>query len=709
MIPLRLSLRNFMCYRDNVPILLLEGIQVVCLCGDNGHGKSALLDAMTWALWGKARAQSDDELIHIGQSEMEVELEFIARGQRYRVLRKRSKGKPGRAGQSILELQVSSSQRAFKPITANTLRETQERIIELLRMDYQTFINSAFLLQGRADEFTTKPPGERKRILGEILGLSFYDELESRAKELGKEREDRLKNIEQELQSIEQELEHKEEYEAQFQESRAALSTLEEQVKTQEEEFKALQASKVRQDAKRGQLEEMEKRIHQAQEEIASLERQTKERSQRIQEYQGVLDSYGGKLAQLQSALKEIGPIEETLKAKRGQMQELSNEIHYLKSHNSQLKKDMEELKEKIDLLSKGEAKCPLCETEIGVEGRDRVIAKYDEQGRDKGDYYRRNKAEADRKEGDLKVLTKETEGLEIKLTQRRSQTEKQMAVLEQERAQAEKYLPVEREALQRDGESLSRWQTNLRSDEELKVGVLKEVVNLEGLEHKLADVQRDLKALSQSREEARDQMMAAQLKVERCLYLEEERGRKRNSLKELTKERSIYADLTKAFGKKGIQALLIDSALPEIEQEANRLLGLITDYRMNIRIESQRLTQKGLPVETLDIKISDELGTRSYELYSGGEAFRINFALRIALSKLLARRAGAPLPTLFIDEGFGSQDNTGREKLVEAINAIRDEFERIIVITHIDELKEAFPVRIEVTKTPQGSTFWMA
>lgn len=709
MIPLRLSLRNFMCYRDNVPILLLEGIQVVCLCGDNGHGKSALLDAMTWALWGKARAQSDDELIHIGQSEMEVELEFIARGQRYRVLRKRSKGKPGRAGQSILELQVSSGQRAFKPITANTLRETQERIIELLRMDYQTFINSAFLLQGRADEFTTKPPGERKRILGEILGLSFYDELENRAKELGKEREGRLKNIEQELQSIEQELEHKEEYEAQFQESKASLSTLEEQVKTREEELKALQESKVRLDAKRGQLEEMEKRIHQAQEEIASLDRQTKERSQRIQEYQGALDSYGGKLAQLQSALKEIGPIEETLKAKRGQIQELSNEIHYLKSHNSQLKKDMEELKEKIDLLSKGEAKCPLCETEIGVEGRDRVIAKYDEQGRDKGDYYRRNKAEADRKEGDLKILTKETEGLEIKLTQRRSQTEKQMAALEQERAQAEKYLPVEREALQRDGESLSRWQTNLRGDEELKVGVLKEVVNLEGLEHKLADVQRDWKALSQSREEARDQMMVAQLRVERCLYLEEERGRKRNSLKELTKERSIYADLTKAFGKKGIQALLIDSALPEIEQEANRLLGLITDYRMNIRMESQRLTQKGLPVETLDIKISDELGTRSYELYSGGEAFRINFALRIALSKLLARRAGAPLPTLFIDEGFGSQDSAGREKLVEAINAIRDEFERIIVITHIDELKEAFPVRIEVTKTPQGSTFWIA
>ncbi len=90
--------------------------------------------------------------------------------------------------------------------------------------------------------------------------------------------------------------------------------------------------------------------------------------------------------------------------------------------------------------------------------------------------------------------------------------------------------------------------------------------------------------------------------------------------------------------------------------------------------------------------------------MYSGGEAFRINFAIRIALSKLLARRAGAQLQTLIIDEGFGTQDAEGRQKLVEAINSIKDDFERILVITHIEELQDAFPVRIDVYKTAQGS-----
>ena len=150
---------------------------------------------------------------------------------------------------------------------------------------------------------------------------------------------------------------------------------------------------------------------------------------------------------------------------------------------------------------------------------------------------------------------------------------------------------------------------------------------------------------------------------------------------------------------------MLIEMALPEIETEANRLLGRMTDNRMHIKIEAQRQSKKGELLETLDIKISDELGMRSYEMFSGGEAFRIDFAIRIALSRLLAKRAGAPLPTLIIDEGFGTQDNTGMEKIKEAINSIQDDFDKIIVITHIEELKDAFPMRINVIKTAEGST----
>ena len=125
----------------------------------------------------------------------------------------------------------------------------------------------------------------------------------------------------------------------------------------------------------------------------------------------------------------------------------------------------------------------------------------------------------------------------------------------------------------------------------------------------------------------------------------------------------------------------------------------------LKLQLKEGRM-QRGMPSEELDIRIADEVGTRSYETFSGGEAFRIDFALRIALSKLLARRSGAPLPILFIDEGFGSQDSAGQERLREAIQAIQSDFQKIIAITHVEQVKDSFPVRIEVTKTAAGSTF---
>jgi DNA repair protein SbcC/Rad50 len=85
-----------------------------------------------------------------------------------------------------------------------------------------------------------------------------------------------------------------------------------------------------------------------------------------------------------------------------------------------------------------------------------------------------------------------------------------------------------------------------------------------------------------------------------------------------------------------------------------------------------------------------------------------VNFAVRIALSKLLARRAGTQLQTLVIDEGFGSQDGQGREKLVGAIRSIQDDFAKILVITHIEELKDEFPTRINIVKTGAGSRIIM-
>ncbi len=180
-----------------------------------------------------------------------------------------------------------------------------------------------------------------------------------------------------------------------------------------------------------------------------------------------------------------------------------------------------------------------------------------------------------------------------------------------------------------------------------------------------------------------------------------------REEKEQLNAEIARLKVLERAFSKDGVPAMLIEQALPELSEEANRILSRLSNYSMSVTFDTQREykdAKRADKMETLDILISDGSSTRDYETYSGGEAFRINFAIRLALARLLSRRSGAQLRTLVIDEGFGNQDTEGRQRLVEAIGQVADDFDMIIVITHIEELKEQFPKRIEVEKTTSGS-----
>ena len=705
MVPIKLALRNFMCYRDKVPPLYFEGFHVACLCGDNGHGKSALLDAITWALWGKARAKSDDELIYLGQNEMEVEFEFSVGPNRYRVLRKRSKAGLKRDGQSLLDLQVATPE-GFTSIQGNGIRETERKIVEILRMDYQTFINSAFLLQGKADEFSTRKPAERKEVLANILGLSLYDKLEKLAKDYAKEREILQQRLDSDITRIEQELSQKPNYELELNETQAAISSLGTEVEKQESALTALRQSRDALKFKDEQCREIGKRIEQLERQIQHLNSVAEGHRSKIERYEKILSNYQGEFDGIKTRLDDLARQEQDLGKRREDEKEISNQINLLRSTNVQLKKEMEELKEKIDLLGKGDAECPLCGTELGVEGRKRIMANYEAQGREKGDAFRANHSTIQQKEEEWKSLRQDISKLEAAVTSGRMRLERQAGALEKERTEAERSLPQEKEGMERAqkaGEDLGK---SLQDDNQTRKAIMAQIEALPQLERELAQAERAYQELRDRERKLREKLGKLQEGLHRLAQMEKERERNIKEQRQVAEEKSIYDELATAFGKRGTQALIIEKALPEIEEEANRLLGRMTDNCMHLKIESQRDTKKGDTIETLDIKIADELGTRNYEMFSGGEAFRVDFALRIALSKLLARRAGAPLPTLIIDEGFGTQDSAGREKLVEAINSIQDDFEKILVITHIEELKDAFPARIDVIKTEEGSTF---
>ena len=855
MIPIKLAVRNFMPYRDKVPPLYFDGIHTACISGDNGNGKSALIDAMTWALWGRTRAKSDDDLIHLGQTEMEVEFDFAVGQQPYRIIRKRSKPKRrGSPGQTILELQVATGD-GFKSITGDSVTQTQQKIIDVLHMDYETFKNSAYLRQGHADEFTLKKATERKQVLANILGLSFYDELEAKAKDIAKQQETEKTQLESTIQEIDNELSLKPVYKAEFEQAQGELSCLEKTVSKQESRLKNLRQEKESLDNKNLQLNELQEHIKNTEKDMERWDDQAKQHQHRLKEYEALIaqrttieegytqftetkrlsDEFNQKfrqsvalnehkhrleltiaqagealvsnhavaqnkimelevssqklphlkneLQQLQIQLHQLAEEEETLQRKRQGSQEIRTQVNYLESTKRQLEQEIKEVEEKLNLLlTQPGAKCPLCETELGTEGLKLIEAKYEADKQHKSDSLQSNQAELAHAKIELESLEKEISQLETRLSQDRASAQsrasilsqqiteaeedsnklnqerkklaeieqhlakKDFAILEQEALkeledelakldynskqheqvrqrlisleqyeapkrkleEADRLINQEREFISRAKEAIQELHHSLEANNQKKQALTIELNLLPQLIDDLTQAEAEHQALVTQQKQAQEIMWNVKAKLERCAELDIKRKEKERLSGQASREEKIYRDLAQAFGKKGIQALLIETALPEIEAEANKLLGRMTDNKMHVKIETQRETKKGDVMETLDINISDELGTRNYEMFSGGEAFRINFAIRIALSKLLARRAGAPLPTLIIDEGFGTQDSSGIEKLKEAINSIQDDFDKILVITHVEELRDAFPTRIDVIKTAEGSTISM-
>lgn len=856
MIPVKLAMRNFMCYHDNVPPIYFDGIHVACICGDNGNGKSALIDAMTWALWGQTRAKNDDDLIYSGQNEVEVEFDFAVGQDSYRIIRKHSRPKRrGRSGQTILEFQIATGD-GFRSITDNSLRLTQRKIVDVLHMDYPTFINSAFLLQGHADEFTIKRPVERKEVLANILGFSFYDELEKQARDLARQQEIEKAQLESVINGIGDELAQKSAYKAELELAQGELTRIERDITGHESRLASLRQKRDFLENRRWQLTQLNESIAVTKRDMARWEEQARQHHTQIGEYEkliarrsvieegysqlsstrklneelnrklglmvrlnerksrlekaiaqaraglltahavaqskiGELEKKSQRLPQLRSGRQQIelqrnrlAELEQALQEKRRNSQEIRAKINYMESGKAQLEREIGEIDEKLNLLlSQGDARCPLCETELGREELKLIEAKYADEKASKSSTLKLNVAELALKKKGLELLDDEISRLEAKINQDKaliqsragvidieiSEAEeagsklddevKRLAEIEQQLArndfatgeqqalhvtetelagldyraaqheqarhrldeleqyenpkrrleEADRLISQEQEAVCRAEEAARELYGSLEVADKKRQELSGELDLLPQLVDELAQAETEHKTLLQRQKEAQEIIGSVKGKLNRLSELEVKRGEKERLLAQALKEEVIFKELAQAFGKRGIQALLIETALPEIEVEANKLLGRMTDNRMHVKIETQGETKKGDLIETLDIKISDELGTRNYEMFSGGEAFRINFAIRIALSKLLARRAGASLPTLIIDEGFGTQDTTGIEKVKEAINSIQDDFDKILVITHIEELKDAFPARINVIKTATGSTLSMS
>jgi exonuclease SbcC len=856
-IPLHLKLSGFLSYRDPVEVDF-SSFDLACISGSNGAGKSSLLDAITWALFGQARKR-DEAVVNLQSKAAEVAFTFAYEGSIYRVIRSLARGKT-----TTLEFQIAeggdplysivNQQLTWRPLTERTLRDTQARIEHILRLDYDTFVNVSFFLQGRADQFAQQPPTRRKEILGAILGLEVWDIYRDRAAGRRKAVERELDSVDGRVAEIEAELAEEEPRQAHLAELESQLKGLAASRKLQETALANVKQVRLALDRQRELVGKLSESLARSQENLAGLrtrlgvkqsERSThaelvcraagveasyaslqkarldlekwEQVAGRFREQDGLrqpllreIESEEARLLQEKAGLEQQrAAIQEqlasstTLQAELAlarqaleqaetaltgrlelekQAQAAHEKLAGLRVENSNLKNGMDELKSRIEKLAAAQGVlCPLCGQSLSPEHRQATLEQLNAEGRQLGDRWRINKsameelaiqttdyenritksasADSDRlsasraiaqlserleslqkQSGDwekagakrLEEVTKLLDKSKFALAARKklAKVDKELAALgydaaahdaarraelQARPAEAEyRLLESARAALKPLDDEIANLESEIKNrqseidrqqrenDEAISAlsAIEAQAPDLDATERSLFDLQERENQLHQEVGAARQKVTVLVDLRKRKKDLEAERG-------DLGRQIGHYKTLERAFGKDGVPALLIEQALPEIEMKANQVLGRLSEDSMHLHFETQARykdeKRKELR-ETLEIQVSDGAGLRDYEMYSGGEAFRVNFAIRLALSEVLAQRKGARLQMLVIDEGFGSQDALGRQRLIQAINAVKADFAKILVITHLEELKDAFPTRIEVEKTEEGS-----
>lgn len=831
MYPQKLYLKNFLSYGPQGIDIDFSIYQTVLLIGANGAGKSSILDAILWSLWGKTRFGSDTDIMHSGSSDMEVRLDFSVQGHTYRIIRKRSK--KGKGFVSVLELQ--SLTEPITVLTDATISKTQERVDELVGVSYELLTSSAFLKQGDAGEFTHKSPSKRKELLSSILHLERYQawqetsklelktienellanqgqksylqveltRLLSQVKELERllvspdisHLEKEIAQIQLEIKKHEDNLRIQKEKTDQIAFIQSTLDQNSNKLVTTQKRLKELQTIKTRQtDGNKEVLpvdqSELSTLIKNA-ETLQQLQAQTAAEEQTIKFLQQQLDQLSRNyVAQMEACDKEINKLEsspaiqayrkestrqivhnadevkQNISSQNQQLIDLSERIAAIEQELQMTVNQGNQIKAKREKLEQLDHNCPLCEQEINDAHKKDIASKYETERAELLVHYNELKVKKD-------IITNEKDALAIKLRNLQDDLEQiqnaQEAILLMEQINTTKQRKtdtsttyheqkdqLEKECLTTEARrneliirsekfknvksalSTLQEQDNLfRQQQERNLalqGIYKEIEIIEELLRSLEVEQEELveklsatKALLISDATTPQTLSNLQIKANQIIdqrdilkqqqrmlaHLKQEIERIEATIAQqneqndvLLRNQEVLSTLVDAFGYKGIPTMIIEEAIPRLEQYANDILSFLSDNTMSIRFSLTRMskTDKDNQIETLDILIGDTFGTRAYELFSGGEAFRIDIALRLALTKLLTERSNGKIDFLVIDEGFGSQDEGGKDHVMQIIHKLEKFFKLIIIITHVDSLKETFPDRLLVRKGPHGS-----
>jgi DNA repair protein SbcC/Rad50 len=791
--PLRLELEGFTSFKERL-VLDFEGLDLFAITGPTGAGKSSLIDALVFALYGQVPRVGREykQLVSHGAERLSVGLDFEVGGKRYRVARTaRVSGNP----QTVLERQTDDG---FEPL-AGRVKEIEEAIEKIVGLDYDAFTRSVVLPQGQFDAFLKGEPKERRKILVALLNLGVYEAmhqvanrramdarreaefianqlagdfkdaspgaLDAARTELG-EAQSRREQAERSLAAVAEALTVAQRVATARRDQGTLLRDLEAEQGRAEKAAATLAEAGDRRDALGGEQATVRQRLeavrfdaerHQSllaarprAEQLADLA----PRRERVGK--GLADQRAAGLAaraRLAEAEAGVPLLEQRLAEARGRVEAARAEREALHRRHAAV-----ELRRHLE----PGAPCPVCEQTVHTIPRgavaslgeaDAAVKKAEAGETEARASLERGRVALERSRGEVGRLEAEAAQLQSQEDDLRQQARtvaaaleglgvkpleladpkallaslsREVVTLEKERGERER-LEAEVRRLEAAANQLETAVAAARSLREAAQGRVADLeLRSKATGAALATAENELARLAEraggtlfgDRGQADGRDEVASLESRRDAVLADARdahtriARLESAIERMEKDLARSLELQERKRTLDAQAALANTLADHLR--ANQLLAFIQEEAMrqladdgSRRLEALSLGRYSLVVDDQEFAVVDHWNAdshRSVKTLSGGETFLASLALALALAEGLAGlasegRAGDPLESLFLDEGFGTLDPETLAQVVQALDALHGGRRMVGVVTHIPELAAQLPARIEVSR----------